>query len=254
LSEIPVLGHLFRYDNVQSRRTELLIIMTPRVLRTKEDADILKQVEAARMSWCLADVIKIHGESGLRGRNAEWTDAETTVIYPEVTPEMLKGMMPEAEEIVTPPSNGRMMTPPPTSPPPGVSPGTAPRLSPPTSAPPTSAPPTQPGGAAPLRIPLESPTDSPPTLPYPGSGARIQRPSGPVVNGPTNLPPQGDAARRYPPAGATQPVQNANFETPVRGSAYGDPFAPPPRQAARQALYQPPSGENRQAIHELPIR
>ena len=32
LADIPVLGHLFRYDNVQNRRTELLIIMTPRVL------------------------------------------------------------------------------------------------------------------------------------------------------------------------------------------------------------------------------
>ena len=65
LADIPVLGHLFRYDNVQSRRTELLIIMTPRVLRTKEDADIFKQIEVARMSWCLADVIKMHGESGI---------------------------------------------------------------------------------------------------------------------------------------------------------------------------------------------
>ncbi len=41
-----MLGHLFRYDNVQNRRTELLIIMTPRIVRTEHDAEIIKQVEA----------------------------------------------------------------------------------------------------------------------------------------------------------------------------------------------------------------
>ncbi len=45
LAEIPILGHLFRYDNVQNRRTELLIVMTPRVVRTERDAEIIKQVE-----------------------------------------------------------------------------------------------------------------------------------------------------------------------------------------------------------------
>ncbi len=86
LSEIPLLGNLFRYDNVVNQRDELLIIMTPRIVRTEQDAELVKQVEASRMNWCLADVIKLHGPSGLRGRNADWTDAETPVIYPDLDP------------------------------------------------------------------------------------------------------------------------------------------------------------------------
>jgi len=86
LSEIPLLGNLFRYDNVTGRRTELLIIMTPRIVRNEHDAEVIKQTEAARMSWCLADVVKLHGEAGLRGRKDEWTDAETTVVYPDLMP------------------------------------------------------------------------------------------------------------------------------------------------------------------------
>jgi len=83
LSSIPVLGHLFRYDLTTERRTELLIILTPQVVRTQGDAEQIKQVEAARMNWCMADVVKIYGEAGLRGRGDSWGDDETATIYPE---------------------------------------------------------------------------------------------------------------------------------------------------------------------------
>jgi general secretion pathway protein D len=264
LADIPVLGHLFRYDNVQKRRTELLIIMTPRVLRTKEDADMLKQVESARMSWCLADVIKLHGESGLRGRNAEWTDAETTVVYPDFAPEMLNSVIPgSAEEILTPPAGaGPTMAPPP--PPPS---GGTPRL-----APPTSPPPVQPGSPA-LRIPTESPaTDAPPILPS-DSGARMPQPATPTVKGPL-VPVPSQAALLPLPApshvdeslrdsttrlGETRPrgqgvVQNASHADAIRGSYYGNPAQPPASGGVQQALYQPPQGNNRQALYELPVK
>ena len=243
LADIPVLGHLFRYDNVQNRRTELLIIMTPRILRTKEDADILKQVESARMSWCLADVIKIHGESGLRGRNAEWTDAETTVVYPDFDPKMLEGTLPgTAEEILGPPADGAgpLTPPPPTAIPPG-----APRL-----APPTSPPPVTPGTSS-LRIPLESRgVDPPPMLPA-GASAKPPRPAGPAVQGPTLAPLQTGTAQPPRPMGANPNVQNAAYTEPVRGSFYANP---PATGRPQQALYQPPQGSNQQAIHELPVR
>lgn len=86
ISDIPLIGELFRYDNITGARKELLIIMTPHVVRTEKDNEKLKHVEAARMNWCLADVIKVHGDAGLRGRADEWTDAETEVVYPDVTP------------------------------------------------------------------------------------------------------------------------------------------------------------------------
>src|SRR5690606_41118291 len=75
LASIPVLGHMFRYDANVEQRTELLIIMTPRVVRTEEDMEMIKQIESARMHWVLSDVRDIHGDTGLRGRGDAWEDA-----------------------------------------------------------------------------------------------------------------------------------------------------------------------------------
>jgi type II secretory pathway component GspD/PulD (secretin) len=86
LGDVPVLGKLFRFDTKETRKTELLIIMTPHVIRTTEDAEAVKRVEAARMHWCLADVVEMVGESGLRNRKDDWPDSETKVIYPDGDP------------------------------------------------------------------------------------------------------------------------------------------------------------------------
>lgn len=83
LSSIPVLGNLFRYDNVSSERTELLIIMTPHVVRTDADIQRTRQIESARMSWCLGDVKQLHGNAGLENRFDDWADDQTMVIYPD---------------------------------------------------------------------------------------------------------------------------------------------------------------------------
>lgn len=84
LADIPLLGDLFRYDAVQESRSELLIIMTPRVVRSELDAEMLKQVESSRMSWVLSDVIGMHGPSGLRTRGDDWGDVEAC--YPGACP------------------------------------------------------------------------------------------------------------------------------------------------------------------------
>jgi type II secretion system protein D len=86
LSDIPVIGHLFRYDSTATTRRELLIIMTPRIVRTQQDSELIKQVESARMSWCLSDVMRIHGPSGLRTRKDHFNNDETLVIYPDQDP------------------------------------------------------------------------------------------------------------------------------------------------------------------------
>ncbi len=87
LSNLPLLGNLFRYDSVTQERTELLIVLTPHVVRNEDDADRIKQAEAARMSWCLGDIIKMNGPSGLRTRKDEFTDNETNVVYPDIHPD-----------------------------------------------------------------------------------------------------------------------------------------------------------------------
>ncbi|MDR3109854.1 MAG: hypothetical protein LBU65_09245 [Planctomycetaceae bacterium] len=62
LGDIPLVGKLFQYDLEKSRRTELLVILTPRIVRSKEDAERIKQIETARMSWCLPNVTSIYGD------------------------------------------------------------------------------------------------------------------------------------------------------------------------------------------------
>lgn len=90
LADIPLLGDLFRYDGVEETRSELLIIMTPRIIRSELDAEMLKQVESSRMSWVLSDVIDLHGPAGLRTRGDAWGEAEAC--YPtEVPTEMQLG-------------------------------------------------------------------------------------------------------------------------------------------------------------------
>ena len=85
LSQIPLLGNLFRYDMNQQRRAELLIILTPYVIRGPEDEYRLKQAEYARMSWCICDVEEVHGDIGAGisvTPNLE-DSPDTQVIYPE---------------------------------------------------------------------------------------------------------------------------------------------------------------------------
>ncbi|WDQ15709.1 secretin N-terminal domain-containing protein [Rhodopirellula sp. P2] len=62
LGDIPLLKHLFRFDSVSNTRAELLIILTPHIVRSEADMERLKQTEMARMSWCACDVFNLHGE------------------------------------------------------------------------------------------------------------------------------------------------------------------------------------------------
>jgi len=90
LADIPVLGNLFKYDSTISRRSEMLIILTPHVIRTKEDADRVKQAEFARIHWCAADVYDIYGDVGMDyGADvsvSNGADADAPVIYPDSNP------------------------------------------------------------------------------------------------------------------------------------------------------------------------
>jgi hypothetical protein len=89
ISDIPLIGDLFRYDSVAEERRELLIILTPRIVYGKLDADLVKQIESSRMSWILADVVNLHGEAGLRSRCDEWNDADIEAVYPNIPEEGL---------------------------------------------------------------------------------------------------------------------------------------------------------------------
>ncbi|MFY8072193.1 MAG: secretin N-terminal domain-containing protein [Pirellula sp.] len=89
LGDIPILKYLFSYDYFDENRTELLIIMTPHVVRNPGDMERLKQAEFARMSWCEADIFAMHGDVFPRtGMIQEWQEEDDSVpvIYPDIDP------------------------------------------------------------------------------------------------------------------------------------------------------------------------
>jgi type II secretory pathway component GspD/PulD (secretin) len=88
LADIPIAGALFRFDSEGEIRSELLVVMTPRVINNNDDEklEMIKQVETSRMSWCMADVLNIHGDHGLSPGNGLWGPATSPVIYPDLQP------------------------------------------------------------------------------------------------------------------------------------------------------------------------
>ncbi len=86
LADIPLLGDLFRFDSVSTDRRELLIVLTPHVVRSRFENEMLNQVESARMSWCLSDVVDLHGPAGLRSRSDRAGAAQAETIYPDAVP------------------------------------------------------------------------------------------------------------------------------------------------------------------------
>lgn len=99
LGDVPLLGNLFRYDFHQTRRTELLIVLTPHVIRGPEDMDRVKRIESARMHWCLADVQQLQGETGLTQMGGT-----PTVVYPDQDP---RGTGKQDPGMLTPNGNGK---------------------------------------------------------------------------------------------------------------------------------------------------
>lgn len=88
LGEIPILEHLFRFDSQIQRRTELLIILTPHVIRSTEDNERMRQMEMARMSWCACDVFSLMDDIGYQPETT-YDHVETgapEVIYPALNP------------------------------------------------------------------------------------------------------------------------------------------------------------------------
>jgi len=88
LGDIPIIEHFFRYDGKFKRRTELLIILTPHIIRTPEDSERLRQVEMARMSWCACDVYRLMDDIDyFPESNLDRVDiGQPDVIYPDLNP------------------------------------------------------------------------------------------------------------------------------------------------------------------------
>lgn len=90
LADIPVLGNLFRYKSNYMDRRELLIILTPHVVRNQAEQERVRQLEASRMHWCLRDLNQIHGDV-----NVVPAAASVPTIYPDSNP---RGVVPDAPQ------------------------------------------------------------------------------------------------------------------------------------------------------------
>ena len=86
ISNIPLLGQLFRYDQEIEQRSELLIVLTPRIVDDEDDIRMINDAESSRMSYCLADVVEMHGHAGLSGGYGLWGPAVGAMIYPDMQP------------------------------------------------------------------------------------------------------------------------------------------------------------------------
>ena len=61
ISDIPLLGRLFRFDSTTESRSELLILLRPIIVEDEETDALVNQLEYDRMNWCLKDVHAVHG-------------------------------------------------------------------------------------------------------------------------------------------------------------------------------------------------
>jgi type II secretion system protein D len=65
LGDLPCLGALFRFRTQTKTKTELLVILTPHIVRSRAEADRILAEESRRMDWLLGNVVKTQGVSGM---------------------------------------------------------------------------------------------------------------------------------------------------------------------------------------------
>ncbi len=259
LGDIPVLGRLFRFDSVSDERRELLIILTPFIMQNDEDIEWMNMRESERMSWCMADVVNIHGDVLLgSGPQAPASEA-SPLIFPDNNPSAPQLTPPGVYDPQAPtpatPSMGQ------NSPPPGPNNG----MQPPSVLRPQQIQPVAPVSID-ARNSMQPPQMNQPQYVQPAGGVPYQGPQyppqyqpmmpqpmpqqqGPVMPANFAAPPGGPSANMVAPA-AFVPQQGAyqvppqQPQRPVQGPMYQPQAAPPysPQPAIPQQTYQPVSG------------
>ncbi len=63
LGDLPFLGAAFRYRTYKNQKTEMIIIMTPHIVRNQEEKERIMTEETRRVNWATGDVIHLHGSS-----------------------------------------------------------------------------------------------------------------------------------------------------------------------------------------------
>lgn len=239
LGDIPVLGRLFRFDSVDIERTELLIIMTPYVMRTDEHVAWLNMRESERLHWCLADVANVHGQAQNFTSSAD-PGLQTPVIYPDETP--------APEGLISPESAPAM--------PPNQWPNLPPSMQPPGALQNGPFPGDPNYNPAPFQNP-QQPNNLPPPRPIPTAAPSNAVPAPPATPdqsnrvGPSNQLRTGAMLRPMGPLQALPPVPQGppGFTPPYGPAPQQVQYGPQPQQPMQQPLQpanyqqQPPQGQ-----------
>ncbi|MDX1946340.1 MAG: secretin N-terminal domain-containing protein [Pirellulaceae bacterium] len=228
LADVPVLGRLFRFDSVLKKRTELLIILTPFIMQSDEDIDAMNLRESERMSWCIGDVVNIHGEVGFGGSSAYNTQS-SPLIFPDLNPS-------GPEPTPAPPAGSLPPQPLPMVPPPAAQPPAI------TLPPPAPMPPPIPGPSRPAPTASSPPGNSAGSpVPRPVAAQAISLPLPSLSNSLPGVPPRPLAS---PPAGLPPAVQAQALEPQHRGLQPPtiQPASPPPGTQADYRFATPPAG------------
>jgi type II secretory pathway component GspD/PulD (secretin) len=225
--DLPLVGAAFRYRTQSKAKRELLVIMTPHIVKTRADADAILAKESSRMDWIVGDIARTHGTTGMEPIFA--------------TAPHVGGPNDPAGPNGSGPGCGAPGTP-------GPLPPGAPPVLPPSYGP---AVPGQPRGE-----PLPPPPPLPQPLPPPGPGAAAPAvpaaPTAAQTQPPLQLPPQPQAmaqpaAPPPPPASgpATPPVPSPLYQPPQQTPAVQQPqqVVPPLTPAAGQQGQLPTSSD-----------
>jgi general secretion pathway protein D len=84
LSDLPLIGPLFRFESDEATRSELLIIMTPYLVTDDDDVDTHNFEEMDRMHWCIEDVAEIYGNTNYQ--RYDGSEMGIPTIYPNADP------------------------------------------------------------------------------------------------------------------------------------------------------------------------
>ncbi len=220
LSHIPIVGQLFRFDTETEQRNELLIFLTPHIVNSGEYEDMarINQLEAERMSWCLADVIEMHGDPGFGAADkGVFGPAPSQTLVPDGHPEVVEPLAPGQRPTVRPeaPRSGSLpYLVPPAEQRPNKPFLDMPRIQPPL---PQDFPdPAAPDGPSTRRAPVPNSTMIRPA--HYGAPSPVPLPNG--ADGTANVAPTayqfGNARRPASPPGPAQPGQMP----PPAGGAY----------------------------------
>lgn len=244
LKDIPYAGALFRYRTRNMARQEVLIIMTPHIVRSEFDHAKILAEESAKMRWCLPDLGKVHthgmdvmGPAAQGARPQLVNPTPPAAIGPAYfeplpgtppagapqpgAPAVRPAHVPPAAAGVPPVS----YVPPPSLPQPYAAPGVVQPLGQPGAYAPPAAGPAMPPSVPVLAVPPSVPVSAAPPVPAPGA------PAGVIPVGATH-PTFGAPSSPVPPLQPAAPQ-------PAAPGYIIQPLVPPPAPAVPAAPAAP---------------